>query len=391
MSFNIFFFIFTISAAKLLGPENWGLITLLSLFATYSSLFTFGVSNGMGILLPITLGKDQKKENYIVQNAFWCLVFSFIIIGLVQIFFIIKVKIPLSYFLFLVAYTFSIQLLNFLKVYLRSHQNFTLFSYAYFFQTMFLLMGFYLIKININYLMILSLINLFTVIFVYSRIEKKKQKWSINKKQIIGLIKVGFPIMIAGIVGELLLSTDRLLISYFFDNIELGLYGFASNFFKGVRVIGVAISIITLPKIATSYSKGDFKSMLYFARAQQWVSFVLMITSSVIAILIAFKFFPRFMPEYLRSVNLIIILLTVASLLPLSKYANILNVIGKQGLYLKAQIFIILTNIIFSITLIYLGYGIEGVAIASLLSMILYVSLIRYLGSRAIKSLISKV
>ena len=77
-------------------------------------------------------------------------------------------------------------------------------------------MGFYLIKININYLMILSLINLFTVIFIYSRIEKKKQKWSINKKQIIGLVKVGFPIMIAGIVGELLLSTDRLLISYFF-------------------------------------------------------------------------------------------------------------------------------------------------------------------------------
>ena len=233
--------------------------------------------------------------------------------------------------------------------------------------------------------MILSLINLFTVIFVYSRIEKKKQKWSINKKQIIGLIKVGFPIMIAGIVGELLLSTDRLLISYFFDNIELGLYGFASNFFKGVRVIGVAISIITLPKIATSYSKGDFKSMLYFARAQQWVSFVLMITSSVIAILIAFKFFPIFLPEYLRSVNLIIILLFVASLLPLSKYANILNVIGKQGLYLKAQIFIILTNIIFSITLIYLGYGIEGVAIASLLSMILYVSLIRYLEAGQLK------
>ena len=354
-------------------------------------MFTFGVSNGMGILLPIALGKDQKEENYIVQNAFWCLVFSFIIVGLVQIFFIIKVKIPLSYFLFLVTYTFSIQLLNFLKVYLRSHQNFTLFSYAYFFQTMFLLMGFYLIKININYLMILSLINLFTVIFVYSRIEKKKQKWSINKKQIIGLIKVGFPIMIAGIVGELLLSIDRLIISYFFNNIELGLYGFASNFFKGVRVIGVAISIITLPKIATSYSKGDFKSMLYFARAQQWVSFALMIISSVIAILIAFKFFPIFLPEYLRSVNLIIILLFVASLLPLSKYANILNVIGKQGLYLKAQIFIILTNNIFSITLIYLGYGIEGVAIASILSMILYVSLIRYLGSRAIKSLISKV
>ncbi len=391
MSFNIFFFIFTISAAKLLGPENWGLITLLSLFATYSSMFTFGVSNGMGILLPVALGKNQKKENYIAENAFWCLVFSFIIIGLVQIFFIIKVKIPLSYFLFLAAYTFSIQLLNFLKVYLRSHQNFTLFSYAYLFQTMLLLMGFYLIKIDINYLMILSLINLFTVIFIYSRIKEKEQKWSVNKNQIIALIKVGFPIMIAGIVGELLLSTDRLLISYFFDNIELGLYGFASNFFRGARVIGVAISTITLPKIATSYSKGDFESMLYFARAQQWVSFALMITSSVLAILIVINFFPIFMPEYLSSVNLIIILLIVASLLPLSKYANILNVIGKQGLYLKAQIFIILTNIIFSLTLIHLGYGIEGVAMASLSSMILYVSLIRYLGSKAIKSLISKV
>ena len=186
-------------------------------------------------------------------------------------------------------------------------------------------------------------------------------------------------------------TATRLLISYFFDNTELGIYGFASNFFKGVRVIGVAISIITLPKIATSYSKGDFESMLYFARAQQWVSFALMIISSVVAILLVFEFFPLFMPDYLRSLNLIIILLIVASLLPLSKYANILNVIGEQGLYLKAQIFIILTNIIFSVTLINFDYGIEGVAIASLFSMAIYVSLIRYLGSKAIKNLISKV
>ena len=47
--------------------------------------------------------------------------------------------------------------------------------------------------------------------------------------------------MLAGIIGELLLSVDRILISIFFDDLQLGYYGLSANLFKGIRVIGIVI------------------------------------------------------------------------------------------------------------------------------------------------------
>ena len=93
------------------------------------------------------------------------------------------------------------------------------------------------------------------------------------------------------------------------------------------------------------------------------------------------------MPNFLESINISIILLFVATILPLSFYPSILNIIGKQKLYLFTQIFIIVFNLTISSIFIILGYGIEGVAFGSLISMIFYIIMIRYFGIRALKKL----
>ena len=43
--YNLFLFIISIIAAKISGPKEWGIITLLLLLSTYSSLFTLGINN----------------------------------------------------------------------------------------------------------------------------------------------------------------------------------------------------------------------------------------------------------------------------------------------------------------------------------------------------------
>jgi len=53
------------------------------------------------------------------------------------------------------------------------------------------------------------------------------------------------------------------------------------------------------------------------------------------------------------------------------------------------QIFGIGLNVIISTSFIHLGYGIEGVALGSLISMVAYVILIRYLGRNAVHHLIN--
>ena len=60
--YNLVLFIVAIIAAKIAGPEKWGLITLLMLVATYSGFLTLGINNGMGIALPLAIGKNDNSN-----------------------------------------------------------------------------------------------------------------------------------------------------------------------------------------------------------------------------------------------------------------------------------------------------------------------------------------
>ena len=386
--YNTILFIFTILIAKLLGPEKWGEITLFSLIATYSGIFTLGINNGMGITLPINIGKkDDLFCKKVLSSSKTSLVLSFIPIILFQFILLNYLNFSLNEVFILFFFTVSIQILSYFKIFLRSYELFKVFSYTYFIQTFSLFFGFLILKENPNYLIILTFANLSASAFVGLNKFYVKSEWKIDKAIFIKIFHIGLPVMMAGIVGELLLSIDRLVISIFLDNYQLGLYGFSSNFFKGIRIIGIAVSIITLPRIAKSYAKKNKNQMLYHAKIQQWLSFALMLIASSISGILIFNYVPILMPNFLESINISIVLLIVATILPLSFYPNILNIIGKQKFYLFTQIFIIVFNLTISSIFIILGYGIEGVAFGSLISMILYIIMIRYFGIRALKKL----
>lgn len=386
--YNIIIFIFTILVAKFLGPEKWGTITLFSLIATYSGVFTLGVNNGMGIALPINIGKKNKLFcKKVLSSSKASLVLSFIPIIIFQFILLSYLNFSLNQVLILFFFTISIQILSYFKIFLRSYELFGVFSYTYLIQTFSLIFGLLIMKENANYLIILTFANLSASAFVGLNKFYIKSEWKVDKKIFIKIFHIGLPVMMAGIVGELLLSIDRLVISIFLDNYQLGLYGFGSNFFKGIRIIGIAVSIITLPRIAKSYAKKSRDQMIYHAKIQQWLSFALMLIASFISGILIFNYLPILMPNFSGSINISIILLSVATILPLSFYPNILNIIGKQKLYLFSQIFIIVFNLTISSIFIILGYGIEGVAFGSLISIILYVTIIRYFGNRALREI----
>ncbi len=386
--YNLILFIVTILAAKLLGPEKWGSITLFSLIATYSGILTLGINNGMGILLPINIG--NKKYQYcedILSSSKASLVLTFIPIIILQYFLLNYFSFSLNQLITLIAFTLSIQILAYFKIFLRSYELFKTFSYSYFFQTIALILGYLILNKNINYLIVLTFANLIASLYIWLNKHYIRSEWTVQKKTFSKIFQIGFPVMMAGIVGELLLSIDRLIISIFLDNYQLGQYGFGSNFFKGVRIIGIAFSMMTLPRIAKAYAKKDLIKMIYYARIQQWISFAFMLTASFISGFLIYYYVPTLMPDYSGSVNISMLLLGVATILPFSFYPNILNVIGKQKLYLSTQFFIILINLLISTCLIILGYGIEGVAFGSLISIIIYIIMLRYLGNQILKKI----
>ncbi|MFL3009033.1 MAG: MATE family efflux transporter [Candidatus Neomarinimicrobiota bacterium] len=83
--YNALILIVSIIAAKVSGPEKWGLITLFLLISTYSSFLTLGVNNGMGIVLPYALGKNNNSDiNHVESTTFTILLATLIPIGIVQ-------------------------------------------------------------------------------------------------------------------------------------------------------------------------------------------------------------------------------------------------------------------------------------------------------------------
>ena len=79
-----------------------------------------------------------------------------------------------------------------------------------------------------NYLTVTSIANFLTAIFIWIQLPKSVY-FELRFKTSYKLVKRGFPIMLAGIIGELLLSVDRILISIFFDDLQLGYYGLSAN------------------------------------------------------------------------------------------------------------------------------------------------------------------
>ena len=141
--YNMILFIFTILITKLLGPEKWGEITLFSLIATYSGIFTLGINNGMGITLPINIGKkDNIFCKKVLSSSKASLVLSFIPIILFQFILLNYLNFSLNEVFILFLFTISIQILSYFKIFLRSYELFKVFSYTYFIQTFSLFFGF---------------------------------------------------------------------------------------------------------------------------------------------------------------------------------------------------------------------------------------------------------
>ena len=386
--YNALILIVSIIAAKVSGPEKWGLITLFLLISTYSSFLTLGVNNGMGIALPYALGKNNNSDiNHVESTTFTILLATLIPIGVVQFLLIKFLDESLHNWIKLFGYTISFQLITYLRIKLRSHENFKLFTLAYFFQIISISFGIFALIQKYDYLIIIGLGNIISVIFIFIKF-KKKIKMTIHMESLNKILKIGFPVMAAGIIGELLLSIDRLIISIFFDSNQLGYYGISSIFFKSIRIIGVAISMMTLPLIVKSFAKKEYNKMLNYSKIQQWFSFGIMGICSIFIGIGQSYFIPHFMPDFKSSISTSYILLTAVSILPLSLYPHILNTIGQQKIYLLAQTIAIGLNILISLAFVYGGLQINSIALASLISIVSYILIIRYLGKKAFNQII---
>lgn len=207
------------------------------------------------------------------------------------------------------------------------------------------------------------------------------------------MIKIGFPILLVVLGGQLIETSDQILIISFLGSASLGYYGvawLAGNVLYGlVSQAGCAIS----PHITENFGKvNDSTTELrkYLLKPTILFSYLM----SVLLMLLVFSLPPLallFLPQYAPGLRAFYFLIPGFFFLGIILTANnILNLIliskKRQRWIVYFQIIAIIIKIGLGLWFIKLGWNISGVALASTLAYVVYGGTILYWASHYVLS-----
>ncbi|UOE55163.1 lipopolysaccharide biosynthesis protein [Cytobacillus oceanisediminis] len=82
-----------------------------------------------------------------------------------------------------------------------------------------------------------------------------------NIKKFIHLIKIGFPILLVGVVWSLMIASDRLIISLLMSPEDVGNYGVGMLIFSTMMLIPQVVGQVLYPKIVENVSLNKYKEI----------------------------------------------------------------------------------------------------------------------------------
>ncbi|MCI4624734.1 MAG: oligosaccharide flippase family protein [Candidatus Magnetoovum sp. WYHC-5] len=355
---------------RLLGPEMFGLWNLLNVFITYGSYTHLGTRSPIRYLLPYYESQNKRKE---VETLKGTIYYSTFCMNLIFIVFIIAYSFKpgldlTTRFGFLI--TSLIVLITWYNEHyinlLRGYQNFILISKANLIRTtasfVFSIIFIYLFGIyGALFSVVLALITSTLYLKLQQVIEKHH---SFNMAVFIENVKMGFFIFVFNIITVLLLTCDKLIISYLLDNKQLGLYGLA---------VAILTPILNIPSISREVIEPKLMEQIANSSTERNIDefFIkpLMTSAYLMPFLIgpAFLVLPFFIniffPKYIQSIAPAQILLIGSYFLALSYTFRGIIIANKwQNQAIPVMSIPLLVNISLSIVFIKTGFGINGVA-----------------------------
>jgi len=257
---------------RLLGAEQWGLwsITsgLIGLLAPFAQL-------AMSTALVTYISKyknDEGKVSRFVNSAYLMVILFSLVISISVIFlsnYLAESVFDdprLTIFLFLGALILFFREINIMnRDYFRGFKNFKIFnilrvvervSFLLIPLFLFAIFSFLAIYVAISQLIILSILS--TSVLVY--INKKDDFFKIfnkpGKKESITLLKFGIPLVFAATFIIVMRSIDRLLIGYFLETSDVGIYSVAASIPLFIGGSFAIISTVLLPTFSERDSQG---------------------------------------------------------------------------------------------------------------------------------------
>ena len=219
---------------KLLMPEMYGLWSLLNIIPTYSSYLHLGSRSSMRFLIPYYESRrDQKKIQEIKGNVFHGTLYMNLFFFGVLILFAFRSGLSMEVKAGLIASSLIVMLTCYYEHYislLKGYQKFGLVSAS---NVLRATITFILSAVLIYYFgiygaftsVIFSL--LMTIFFLKAR-QVLEHHFGFQMGAFLRIVKMGFPILLFNIVAVLLRTFDKIIVSFFLGNEQLGYYGIST-------------------------------------------------------------------------------------------------------------------------------------------------------------------
>jgi O-antigen/teichoic acid export membrane protein len=382
-------------AAALLGPEAFGTWTLFILLVLYSNFLSLGITNGAGRQVPYLLGAAQAHEAARAEDVtFLCTAISAGMAAAIALAigpFILESGDATGAMVALFGIAVLLQQFFLLQqVLLRSRFRYRPAALQQ------VVLGITTIVAGLPLLLKFGLVGLAAgqvVVYVgglalAGRMLVRQPRPIWDPAIARGLVVVGLPIMLAGLLFVLLTTVDRWLVLTFLGREQLGYYGLVGIAVSGILLLPGIVSQQYYPRMAFAHGAGrGGRELLNLVGQQSRVSVAIVAGGAVLTAAVSVIGIPQFMPAYQQAVLPIVVVLFGLVVYGLgSAYGDLLNVIGAQRRYLAIQSFALVVTVALSLLFLLGGAGIVGVATATTVSMTIYTALLvavaRRLGRR---------
>ncbi len=371
--------VLSIVSKGVLGVVGAGYWAILKIALSYSGLADFGAKEAMLREYSQAMGSQNRPRAEMIVGSsflFLCLTAAVFAAGIFLYSFFVQDAVLRTAFWALSALIIATQVYNFMLTFLRASKNIARLS------------G--IILLNIGLVAVISIpwaLKAGVMGFVLGTLAATvlsaaaafagcgmRLRFVWDGAQVWSLVKIGFPLVVAGYAMDTFLTLDAIMIGKLLGVRELGYYTIALMSVQQINSLGRFSQIILLPHAQEKYGRSnsleDTKPL--FLRTTRVLMYVLPVIIAAVYFfvpLVVGWFIPKFIPG-LGAMKILVLGYFFVAVNELS--ATILFTINKQKVLVPLFSLMILAAAGLIYFFIRSGFGIEGVALATCIGYFLY-------------------
>lgn len=212
------------------------------------------------------------------------------------------------------------------------------------------------------------------LLYIVNKIFKKQEIANQNNLELTyqDILKVSFPMFLSSGMTVIIAQSDIIMLSTMVSEKEVGIYAIAAKLALLTAFINAAINTISAPKFAELFHSNKNATLEKIAKKTSKLIFLSTLPISVFLIVFGEYFLSFFGDEFIEAYNALVFL-TIGQLFNASVglVGSFLNMTGHEKVFRNIVLFGGSLNILLNYFLIPI-YGIEGAAIASMSSIIIW-------------------